>query len=158
MQTEKPSWFPHVFGRGIFFVLQPTVYFPHQPPSPASHRYALWFRATTTHRGGTESRLPAGHSIASLRCASEGAAKMGHRRATAPRRHLFQGNTLSRAKGEQADVPGAFLVSPSSNIALKKELLHPFQHQLTVPNRQPPQPSPPGHPARPPLASELPRS
>lgn len=51
-----------------------------------------------------------------------------------------------------------FSWSQTSNVALKKELLHPFQHQLTIPNRQSLQPPPPGDPARPPLASELPLS
>lgn len=118
----------------------PTVHFLHQPPNPASPRYTLWFRAIRIYPGGMESVLLANHSTTSLKRISEGAAKMGHRRATAPQRHLFQGNTPSRAEGEQADVFGAFLMVSE----FKHELLHSLQHQLTIPNQLFLQPSPPG--------------
>lgn len=96
--------------RGYFLSHGQEFIFPHQPPSPASAENAPRFSATAMRLAAAGSRLPAGLSTTSLRCISKGAAKMEQKRAAAPQRHLFQGNTLSRAKGERAEVSGAFFI------------------------------------------------
>lgn len=141
VQAERLSWFPHIFGEGYFWFRDQQLIFPISHPTQYPPSILCGSEPSQHILVATQSGLLANHSITSLRCISQGAAKMGHRRATAPRRHLFQGNTPSRAKGEQAGVSGA--LSQSSNMALK-DLLHPLQHQLTVPNWPFLQPSPPG--------------
>lgn len=129
--------------RGYFFVSGPTVYSPHQPPSPASAENAPRFSATAVRLAARGSRLPAGLGTTSSRCSSEGAAKTERKRATAPQRHLFQGNTLSRAKGGRAEVSGAFFISR-------------FKRGSSAAAARPPQPSPPRNLPTPPSESESP--
>lgn len=139
-QKSCPGFFTSL-GRDIFGFVANSLFSPSATQPSIPQVYSVVWNHHNTSWWHRESGLLANHSITSLRCISEGAAKMGHRRATAPQRHLFQGNTPSRAKGEQAGVPGA--MSQSSNVALK-HLLHPLQHQLTIPNWPSLQPSPPG--------------